>query len=132
MAHNRFFCRHLLIGLALLLAVALPAFAQTAPPPITVILTPGQSAAEIEETLRAAAKAGGPVTVEWRNAANEAATPGSAADSSHSSKPAVAATPAAGTPERAAPDAEDSFDTLSARFLNGLQMALRAYPASPA
>lgn len=128
MAYIRFLCRHLLIGLALLLAVALPASAQTTPPPITVILTPGQSAAEIEETLRAAAKAGGPVTVEWRDAAHQAATPGSAAtsESGPASAPAVAATPAAGTPQQAAPaaDPEDSFGTLSARFLNGLQMGL--------
>ncbi|SDA92187.1 mechanosensitive ion channel family protein [Sinorhizobium sp. NFACC03] len=127
MAYNCFFCRHLLASLALLLALALPALAQTAPAPITVILTPGQSPAEIEETLRAAAKAGGPVTVEWRDAANQAAAPASAAtpDNTHAATPAVAATPA-GTPQQAAPlaDPEDSFDTLSARFLNGLQMGL--------
>ncbi|WVT75305.1 mechanosensitive ion channel domain-containing protein [Sinorhizobium chiapasense] len=128
MAYIRFFCRHLFIALALLLAVALPASAQTTPAPITVILTPGQSAAEIEETLRAAAKAGGPVTVEWRDATHQGTTPGSAAtsESGPASAPAAAATTAAGTPQpaAAAADPEDSFDTLSARFLNGLQMGL--------
>ncbi len=72
MLRFHFLCRHLLAGLVLVLTLALPALAETTPPPVTVILTPGQSAAEIEETLRAAAKAGGSVTVEWRDAAAQA------------------------------------------------------------
>ncbi|HEV7317304.1 MAG TPA: mechanosensitive ion channel domain-containing protein [Ensifer sp.] len=127
-----FLSRCLLASLALLLAIALPAAAQT-PPPITVILTPGQSAAEIEETLRAAAKAGGPVTVEWRDAAEQAQGPAATTTPAG----ATAATPAAegGTTQAPAPatttsepvpaaDTPDTLDTLSARFFNGLQMGV--------
>ncbi|MBD9647568.1 mechanosensitive ion channel family protein [Ensifer sp. ENS09] len=138
MAHIPFLVRRLLAGLVLLLAVALPTLAQTTPPPVTVILTPGQSPAEIEAILRAAAKAGGPVTVEWREGAGKAApaaaTPGDAATPA----PADTATPAAtqnaadaqapaNTENAAATPAaapEDSLDTLSARFINGLQMGV--------
>ncbi|HEV7309629.1 mechanosensitive ion channel family protein [Ensifer sp.] len=127
-----FLCRRLLASFALLLALALPAIAQTPPPPVTVILTPGQSATEIEETLRAAAKAGGPVTVEWRDA--PAQTPGQSAPSTGTSATAPSAAAvedgapqAAGTataqPTSSA-DQPDTLDTLSARFLNGLQMGL--------
>lgn len=137
-----FLCRRLLASLMLLLAVTLPALAQTSPAPITVILTPGQSAADIEETLRAAAKAGGPVIVEWREAADKTTVPDGAAKADSVAAPADAGTPAATssaadarvpastqTPTGTAattPAAEpvDTLDTLSARFLNGLQMGL--------
>ncbi|MGF6174314.1 mechanosensitive ion channel family protein [Ensifer sp. 4252] len=131
MAHVPFFRRRLLASLALLFALgsALPAPAQTPPPPITVILTPGQSAAEIEETLRAAAKAGGPVTVEWRDAANQGAASGGAATPRNGTNATAAATEentAATMRSPAAPaaDPEDAFESLSSQFLNGLQMGL--------
>lgn len=137
-----FLCRRLLASLTLLLAVTLPALAQTSPAPITVILTPGQSAADIEETLRAAAKAGGPVIVEWREAADMTTVPDGAAKADSVATPADAGTPAAtssaadarvpastqtptGTAATTpAAEPEDTLDTLSARFLNGLQMGL--------
>ncbi|MEK1867925.1 MAG: hypothetical protein AAAB14_11555, partial [Ensifer adhaerens] len=123
MLRFHFLCRHLLAGLVLVLTLALPALAETTPPPVTVILTPGQSAAEIEETLRAAAKAGGSVTVEWRDAAAQASgeptTPASGGAATHQAAPATT------TPEpTSSPDQPDTLDTLSARFVNGLQMGV--------
>ncbi|WP_104663318.1 mechanosensitive ion channel family protein [Ensifer adhaerens] len=112
------FCHRLLASLALLLTLALPAIAQTTPPPITVILTPDQSAAEIEEALRAATRAGGPVTVEWRDAQAPAAASTAEAD-----RAAQTAETAPSEPASAA-ETPDTLDTLSARFLNGLQMGL--------
>lgn len=123
MAHVSFFCRRLLASLALLLAITLPAAAQTTSP-ITVILTPDQSAAEIEQTLRAATKIGGPVTVVWREAAGPATSNGATA--AGNTGPAAAATAdATATPASApSPQQPDTLDTLSARFLNGLQMGI--------
>lgn len=133
MLRFHFLCRHLLAGLVLVLTLALPALAETTPPPVTVILTPGQSAAEIEEILRAAAKAGGSVTVEWRDAAAQASgetpTPAGAGVAAPAPASGGAAThqaaPATTTPEpTSSPDQPDTLDTLSARFVNGLQMGV--------
>ena len=125
----------LLASLALLFALgsAHLTLAQMPPSSITVILTPDQSAIEIEQTLGAALKVGGSVTVEWRDESNENAGSGNATipgTGTSETTPHIA--PSADTDENEiaartlpafqAADSVESFDSVSGHLLNGLQI----------
>ncbi|WP_457583615.1 mechanosensitive ion channel family protein [Ensifer canadensis] len=109
-----------LLVLLIMLLQPLCAQAQTPPPPITVILTHGQSSEEIESTLRAAAASGRPVTVEWRD-------PVEAEPKAPTGNTTAAAT--AAMPQQPSPATDDALDGLTDRFVNGLQLGLKGTSA---